>query len=291
MVSKLKMCEFSIKNSGFLPNVIVVGPMKAGTSWIHDYLEYRGDVVLPNGVKETMFFDKRFEKGLDWYMDHFKHLKNNSSIVVEVAPSYFHCDEAPVRIKKTLGDCKVIITVRDPVKRAWSHYLHLRRKGYTKSNIRDAINEYPEIIKASCYKTLISKWYDVFSLENVYFLEQDLLASDPDEFASTLCRALNMPFTSVPDELREKRNAAAVPRSFYLALLTRKVANLVRDFRGYRIINYAKKIGLKDVVFGAPDNGIGLPMLNDEDLEWLQIKLKGEKVEIMSDGHVGGSSG
>jgi hypothetical protein len=45
------------------PDAMVIGPMKAGTTWLYSYLISRGDVCLPEGVKETFFFDRRFNKG------------------------------------------------------------------------------------------------------------------------------------------------------------------------------------------------------------------------------------
>ena len=116
-------------DSLLLPKVLFVGPPRTATSWIWEYLRSRGDVVLPEGVKETWFFSSMSQKGLDWYTSHFKP-KQSFVSVVEIDPPLFQHPEASKRVREALNsDVLIVITVRDPVKRSWSHYLHARRYG------------------------------------------------------------------------------------------------------------------------------------------------------------------
>lgn len=136
-----------------LPTALIIGPMKAGTTWIYDYLSWRGDVCLPQGVKETFFFDRNWDKGVTWYARHFHaHKTCDCEVIVEVAPSLFHHPDAPGYVRDTLGQVQLIVTIRDPVDRAWSHYQHLRSKGYTNSDLKIALVQFPEIVEASKYE-------------------------------------------------------------------------------------------------------------------------------------------
>ena len=73
---------------------VAVGPFKTGTSWIYNYLINYQQVALPTTVKETFFFDRQFDRGLDWYYSHFELLGEKPKKVGEIAPSYFPFQEA-----------------------------------------------------------------------------------------------------------------------------------------------------------------------------------------------------
>ncbi len=107
---------------------VAVGPFKTGTSWMYSYLVDYNQVALPTKVKETFFFDSKFSKGTDWYYSHFDQIKNSQK-VGEVAPSYFNSIEAPERIRQINPNCKIIVTLREPVSRLVSFYLHMKQRG------------------------------------------------------------------------------------------------------------------------------------------------------------------
>lgn len=262
-----------------LPDAVLIGPMKSGTSWIQDYLQARGDVNLPGGVKETFFFDRRFDKGVEWYAAHFRKMKpGRHRLTVEVAPSYFHSADAPERMRSVLGDITLIVTLRDPVRRAWSHYLHLRRYGYTAAPLRKAVEDFPEILEASRYKTCLARWGEFFPKDRLYILQQEDLTRSVGEYAKRLCNGLSIPFMPPPESLQGKRNEAAVPRSFLLAAVGDRTAHFLRAKRLYGVVNFAKRLGLKEFFFGKPGTAAATP-LEDADAQWLAEELKGETVE------------
>lgn len=237
--------------------------MKSGTTWVDDYLRWRGDVLLPKDVKETFFFDKFYDRGTDWYANHFRESPNlNSRLAVEVAPSLFHYLDAPDRINKTIGAVPLITIKRDPVDRAWSHYLHLRRKGYTKSPIQAAIRDFPEIIAASCHRQMTQYWKLKLTTSKIAELNFDTLKTDRRRFARELCHALDLNFINPPNSFGSS-NATGVPPSFVLAKAGRIAAASARSFGGYRIVNAAKAMGLKKVFFGTDGGRKTLPSEND----------------------------
>lgn len=256
-----------------LPDVLVVGPMKAGTTWLHEYLETVGDVCLPKGVKETFYFDLYYDKSLSWYKSHFRFKnRNDIKMSMEIAPSYFHNIEAPQRIYDSIGNIPIVFTLRDPIKRSWSHYLHLRRYGYTDACLQDAVKEFPQIISASKYSYNIQRWMKYFPEQNIHILWQEDLAKDPIKYAQNFRSILNLPFTGLSTSSLAKSNEAAAPASSKLAALGRRLSYALRARRFYIVVNLAKYLGLKKLFFGVPGKR-QLPTMSAEDKLWLANQL------------------
>lgn len=233
-----------------LPRAMIIGPMKAGTSWIHEYFEWRGDVCLPNKVKETFYFDRYYKRGDAWYANHFAHYDQAlHQSIIEVAPSLFHDPGAPARLRNSLGSVPLIVTLRDPVERAWSHYQHMRRKGYTTASLAQAIEQFPGIITASRYDDMLARWRTALPASTLTVLNLDDLRRDRSTYLKQLCAALDLPPVDAPDDLKTA-NAAGIPKSFALARLGSFAANTLRASGAYGVVNLAKKAGLKDVFFG-----------------------------------------
>lgn len=235
-----------------LPDAVVVGPMKAGTTWLHGYLSARRDVCLPLGVKETFFFDRNWGKPLAWYARHFRH--HDPCIhrrVMEVGASYFHAPEAPRRIVERLGEVDIIVLARDPVERAWSHYRHLLRMGYTRLPLEEAVVEFPEILAASRYRAGLGRWAEIFPAPRIKVLRFDRIRSQPETFLQDVCSALELELLPVEHEELD-RNEAVVPRSLLAARGARSLANALRARQLYFLVNAAKRLRVKQLVFGKP---------------------------------------
>ncbi|MCK0122419.1 sulfotransferase domain-containing protein [Loktanella sp. F6476L] len=261
------------------PTALVVGPMKCGTSWIHDYFEDRGDICLPNGIKETFYYDRHPRRGLDWYTKHFTHFNaNQHRAIVEVAPSLFHVSStAAPHILSELGDIPIVITLRDPVKRAWSHYQHMSR-GYTALALQDAVQEFPEILDASRYSAHMPIWKKHFS--NVTALQQAHLAEDPEEYVATLSAHLNLPAIHAGQRASQRSNQATSPRSYLLARVGRYGARAFRYVGLYSIVNAFKNAGLKNLFYGGGQSETQTP--SDDDLSFLMSALEDETVYFAS---------
>lgn len=260
-----------------LPTALFVGPQKAGTSWIHEYLHDRGDVCLPRGVKETFFFDDRFDrKGIGWYAAHF-HPKSTMQSVVEVAPSYFHSTAAPARVAQCLGKVPIIVTLREPVARAYSLYLHLKRYGFTNLSLREALQDRPEILDSSRYALHVRRWQEAFGASQVHVLFQEELAADAVRFAGRVDQCLELPPLEREIDLQRRVNEAASARSGKLAGWVRQAGDLLRDYRLYWPIEMAKKFGVKQMVYSG---GGEVEQLMDDDRAWLEEQLRDESAQL-----------
>src|SRR4051812_23905676 len=118
-----------------LPNFLVIGVEKGGTTWLHAQLKKHPQIFLPD-TKEIHFFNKYssnlierdyFKLGIGWYLDFFKPY-NGQRAIGEVTPMYICDSEAPLRIQKTLLSVRLIAILRNPVDRAYSHYWMAKNK-------------------------------------------------------------------------------------------------------------------------------------------------------------------
>ena len=117
------------ETKGF-PNFFVVGAQKSGTTTIHDWLDKNYKIGLPK-IKETHFFrdEELFSNGIDWYKCQYDSL-SSVKIAGEVDPEYMFFPECVERIKTFVKAPKLIFILRDPLSRAYSHYLMSVRRGY-----------------------------------------------------------------------------------------------------------------------------------------------------------------
>src|SRR5690554_3991052 len=104
---------------------IGVGPMRAGTTWLHHALSQHPEIVLPR-EKETFYFDRYFDRGEAWYAAHFEE-RLGSALYGEIGASYFSSDAARERIYASSPGALIIVSVREPAERAFSSFIHLTR--------------------------------------------------------------------------------------------------------------------------------------------------------------------
>ncbi len=105
-----------------LPNCLLVGAAKSGTSSIAYYLSQHPQISFLHNQEIHYFSTYWNNKSPHWYKTHFK--DTHTPIIGETSTSYFHHPEVPARILKELGDSvKIIISLRNPVDRAYSDYL------------------------------------------------------------------------------------------------------------------------------------------------------------------------
>lgn len=154
-----------------LPNFLIVGPPKSGTTSLQFYLNKHPDIYATG---EAHFFNANYEKGIKWYENYFKEY-DNQKLIGEKTPAYFFEEEIPERVKKHLPDVKLIFIFRNPIKRAYSHYWHNVRHGREEaSSFEEAIDLKNELdskyIDVSRYVNHVKRWLKYFPKKNMFFL-------------------------------------------------------------------------------------------------------------------------
>jgi Sulfotransferase domain len=116
-----------IVKRGGMPDFHILGAQKSGTSSLFRYLFSHPQVYAPY-KKELQYYSKNYDKGLDWYKTFFpadSDKKRKLRLVSgEATPYYIFHPQAAAWIHADTPDAKLIVLLRDPVSRAYSHYIH-----------------------------------------------------------------------------------------------------------------------------------------------------------------------
>ena len=204
-----------------LPNYLIIGAAKSGTSSLYEYLIQHPNVQPASG-KEIYFFDMKYNKGINWYRTFFplsyqfpKTTKN--SIVGEATPRYLDHPQAPYRIKKHIPNCKFIILLRNPIDRAYSHWNMMVNHNREVLSFEDAIDKeksrtnglfekmakdksfyskeyyWYSYLERGIYSKKIKKWFEIFPKNQFLILKSEDLFSKPSEIFRQTQDFLNIP--------------------------------------------------------------------------------------------------
>jgi len=247
------------------PTGLVIGPMRTGSTWLYEYLSSRGDVCLPKDVKETFYFAENYDKGEAWYENHFRHYDPTQHRgIIDVSPTLFQSDEAPARENKDLRNPVLMATLRHPIDRAWSHYMHLRQYGATSLDFDAAIREIPAIIEPSLYAKHLARWLDEFGRDAVRVTFYRDLKRHQSEYVRQVNEAFGLPDAAAEALPSAKVNSGSLPRNLLLARATRRAAATLRRGGLHPIVNAGKRMGLANLVYGrSRDAGLEPRMHSD----------------------------
>jgi hypothetical protein len=173
-----------------LPDFLVIGAMKGGTTSLYHYLNAHPQVHMSK-VKEVDFFTKElsWDRGFDWYIKQFADApagakKGEASTSYTKYPRY--SGVAPL-IYEYLPDAKLIYVVRDPMERIRSHYQHNVTIGEEPLEIEAAIAKNPVYIDYSRYAMQLDQYLEHFDRNQILVITSEALRNDRE---ATFKRAL-----------------------------------------------------------------------------------------------------
>lgn len=186
------VCMNAGKNlTSVLPNFLVIGAQKAGTTSLFDILKQHSRIYM-HPKKELHFFDRDqdYEDGVNFYAAYFRDT-GNAQAIGEATPIYLFLPHVPQRIKDTLGkEIRLIAILRNPADRAFSQYKMMVNKGLEKRSLKEALDANINRLKSgfsqdiittyldrSFYSYQIENYFNTFSRENirVYLFEEDFV--------------------------------------------------------------------------------------------------------------------
>ena len=181
-----------------LPQVLVIGPQKTGTTALYTFLGMHPNIT-PNlksekHFEEIQFFNwKEYKLGIDWYMKYFPKVNKSTTVVFEKSANYFDSSLAPRRAAALLPKAKLIVILSDPSKRAYSWYQHqrshndsaaLKRRFSSIITSNDTSNREVRTLRDQClkpglYAQHLKRWLRYFKPTQIYTIDGDELVSDP----------------------------------------------------------------------------------------------------------------
>jgi len=184
-----------------LPNFLVIGAPRCGTTWIDENLRRHPDIYMP-AKKELHFFDRHYGLGIEHYEASFAGW-NGEKAVGEATPDYLHGlyashgQDVAALIAKHLPGVKLIVSLRNPVDRAYSHFLNVKAKhehnlDLTFEEKLRKVRGGAEIIREGFYAEHLSRYYALFPRESILVLLYDELVADPKAFLERIYRFLEV---------------------------------------------------------------------------------------------------
>ena len=176
------------KDGRRLPDFLIVGAAKAGTTTLYHYLIKHPQIWMAS-CKEPCFFDStdpNSRNGLDWYCSLFEGAQEGR-LCGEASTNYTRwptVPDAPQLIAALLPNAKLIYIMREPVQRAYSHFVHRYEKErfpgqpFTMS-FEEFIQSDPMVIQSSDYLTQIEKYLEFFPRESLLLLVFEDLTKKP----------------------------------------------------------------------------------------------------------------
>ena len=89
------------------PNFLFIGPDKSGSTWLYEILRQHPECYVPP-IKDIYYFDKHYERGLNWYLSFFKHAELTHKAIGELSHDYLFSKTATDRIANDFPNIKMI---------------------------------------------------------------------------------------------------------------------------------------------------------------------------------------
>ena len=182
-----------------LPNFLIIGAARAGTTTVYNHLKDHPDVFLPAQKRpEPHFFlkDSEYARGIAYYEQRFFSAWCNEKAVGEASTSYLFGQDVPRRIRDSLLDAKLICILRNPVERAFSSYWHTVKSGLETLSFEEAIAHEAErkdelvgtpmgeiapfaYVERGLYHLQLSRWFAEFPRSQMKIVIFDDFLDDP----------------------------------------------------------------------------------------------------------------
>ncbi len=285
--------ETSQNTTIILPNFLIAGSAKCGTSSLHNYLAQHPDIFMSRR-KEPRFLssqgmsfplngplDSRVEKWIvktfSEYSDLFKNAANHKVVGESSADTlYFHKHTIPA-IKKYLGNPKIVIVLRNPVKRSFSAYQHLVRDAREPLSFEDALLKENDRVKnnweliyhyrsVSHYYEPVKAFLENFKDVKVVFNEE--LSKEPHRVLAEIFEFLGVDSTFKVKDSTTKHNMSGKPRSQWLHEFL---------FEGHPLRNFLRPV----IRFFIPSKQRKKISLNIQQKNLIQMKIKPETGEML----------
>jgi Sulfotransferase domain len=181
----------NVRAEGRLPDFLVIGAMKAGTTSLHHYLGAHPQVFMPK-VKELDFFTEElsWRRGWDWYRRQFAAVDADIKAVGEASTSYTKYPRyqgVAERIGRHLPNARLIYVVRDPFERIRSHYQHNVAIGQEEKPIDEAVTLNPVYVDYSRYALQFERYLQHFDRSQMLLLtSEDLRLRREDTIQNVL---------------------------------------------------------------------------------------------------------
>lgn len=221
-----------------LPDFLGIGALKAGTSYLEDMLRSHPGISMPVSTKGLEYFSRHYERGPDWYAAQFS--PANKAVMGEVSPQYLFDPRCPARIAELLPRARLVVSVRDPIARAYSQYKHWMQVTAYKGSFDDYLIEHPGVMERGRYFELLSRYLELFDREQLYVLVFEELVQRPAEVLPEVYAFIGADPSYVPAHAEAPIHSSYSPRFRRAHAGAKRLSRWLRDRGAGRLAAQAK---------------------------------------------------
>ena len=211
-----------------LPNFIMIGVAKAGTTSFFHYLDQHPQIYMCP-IKATNFFGYEDARNWKWMEEGDPPLLRNfpvrtfeeyeasfagasSEIAIgEVSPQYFRCPTAAQRIHDNIPNVKLIVSLRNPADRAFSGFLMRTRRGDAVKGFYEELSPQSSHVKEGFYYRRLKRYLDIFPKDRIKIYLFEEFRKEPARIVADLYEFLGVATNFVPDT-STRHNPAGIPK-------------------------------------------------------------------------------
>ena len=199
------------------PNFMIIGASKCGTTSLFFYLSQHPQILTPH-KKEIDFFNHNFDLGLSWYLAQFPAIADGKQFITgEASPFYLYDSLARARIEQLFPNMKLIMMLRDPVKRTISEYYHAVNHDLEQRSLSEIIDLEKELLATkprsevmesfgylfnSIYLDKIAKWQANFPQKNILIIDSEFFFEHTEVVMQQIWQFLDLPAIALAEHIR-----------------------------------------------------------------------------------------
>jgi hypothetical protein len=239
------------------PDFVIIGTQRGGTTSLHAYLSAHPQVMTPT-TKELHFLTDRHERGLDWYLGQFPRELPPHVITGEATPYALFHPLAPQRLLEVAPAARAIVLLRNPVNRAYSHFLLERSRGDETIDFTDALDaemerlegeearlerdpayvsdphKHASYVARGEYARQLERWFHVFPREQILVIRSEDLYERSAEALTQVANFLSInPDVTIPFTTHNQTSGPPLDRAIrrrlsnHFAPLNARLADLL----------------------------------------------------------------
>ena len=234
---KFNPYKFSLKkfyrnltsSSRVLPDFIIIGAGRAGTTALYTYLIQHPSIITASTdndepVADLHFFEYMISDKISWYKSHFPRKSKNSFVTGEFTSTYMYHKNVPERIFNLIPKIKLIVILRNPIDKAYSTYnqqshfnevtssfeetikaefarIDLNKNHIEYTNNNPNFDNYVEynIIRHGIYFNYLEKWLKIFPKKQIFVVDSNELENFPQQTLNKVFEFLNLSPREIPN--------------------------------------------------------------------------------------------
>ncbi len=186
-----------------------IGPQKSGTTWLYYNISEHPEIAAPPS-DSIHYFDIHYFRGREWLMGHFKNASAQQKLF-DPTYTYIRSPLVPKRIRKENPNARIAVCMRHPLKRAFSHYWHEKKKSRYNFSFTEVLKNYDLFanwIEPGFYASHIEQYLEYFSREQILPQLYDDMVYNPSEFLRELFAFYGVNPEFSPSKLNKYINVA-----------------------------------------------------------------------------------